>query len=81
MNDLELRAVRPDEHDLLLDLWGTVWGYGPYFESYLQGDPWYEDRYTRIARDDLVRQVDRLEQQIVDLKQLTNAGESAALSE
>ncbi|MBW3624348.1 MAG: GNAT family N-acetyltransferase [Armatimonadetes bacterium] len=48
----ELRAARPDEQGDLLALWQAVWGEdgAAYFRAYLEGDPWFQDRYCRVAR-------------------------------
>lgn len=48
----ECREVRPEEYAQVLEVWSSVWGDGevPYFRAYLEGDPWFRDRYCRVAR-------------------------------
>jgi GNAT superfamily N-acetyltransferase len=47
----EFRAVLPHERGDVLEHWLTVWGRDgeDYFRAYLEGDPWYQDRYCRVA--------------------------------
>jgi GNAT superfamily N-acetyltransferase len=47
----EFRAIRPDERGDVLDHWLTVWGSDgrAYFRAYLEGDPWFQDRYCQAA--------------------------------
>jgi GNAT superfamily N-acetyltransferase len=45
----EFRAARPDEYPAVLALWGVVWSEGPYFRSYLEGDPWQRVPYCQVA--------------------------------
>lgn len=48
----EFRAVDPAEHEEVMALWLAVWGDDgrAYFRAYLEGDPWYQDRYCRVAK-------------------------------
>jgi predicted acetyltransferase len=53
-SDPEFRAVLPHEYGEVMALWLAVWGEDgePYFRAYLEGDPWFRDRYCRVARAD-----------------------------
>lgn len=46
---VEFRPARPEEYPCVLALWGVVWGEGPYFRSYLEGDPWLREQYCLVA--------------------------------
>lgn len=48
---VELRALRPEEHDAVLDLWGEVFGGDSraYFVHYFTADPDYRDEDCRVA--------------------------------
>lgn len=47
----EFRAVRPDELEKCLDLWGNVFERvgRAYFVPYFHGDPWFDRDYTRVC--------------------------------
>ncbi|HEY3282007.1 MAG TPA: GNAT family N-acetyltransferase [Armatimonadota bacterium] len=53
MVGVEVRAMRREEREQVLRLWVTVFGAGDsYFRAYFEGDPWHQDRFTRVAELD-----------------------------
>ncbi len=47
---VEFRAIRANELNECLDLWGNVFTVGrDYFVPYFHGDPWFRRAYTRVA--------------------------------
>lgn len=50
MSSAQFRAIKQNELDQCLDLWGKVFSVGrDFFPPYFHGDPWFKRAYTRVA--------------------------------